>query len=105
MTAAEGFDAFVLARSRRLLRTAYLLTQDHALAEDLVQTALAKAWFAWSRIEGGDPEPYVRKVMVNTYASWWRRRWNGEQLAADRYAGDRVPTVMGPFDEDDSRFR
>jgi len=79
VTAAESFDAFVLARSRKLLRTAYLLTQDHSLAEDLVQTALAKAWFAWSRIEGGDPEPYVRKIMVNTYSTWWRRRWNGEQ--------------------------
>ena len=79
VTAAESFDAFVMARSRKLLRTAYLLTSDHALAEDLVQTALAKAWFAWSRIEGGDPEPYVRKIMVNTYSTWWRRRWNGEQ--------------------------
>lgn len=29
------FDAFVAARSDRLLRTAYLLTRDHALAEDL----------------------------------------------------------------------
>ncbi|MEV6285455.1 SigE family RNA polymerase sigma factor [Kribbella sp. NPDC051770] len=79
MTAAESFDAFVQARSGRLLRTAYLLTQDHALAEDLLQTALAKAWFAWSRIDGGDPEPYVRKILVNTYSTWWRRRWNGEQ--------------------------
>jgi RNA polymerase sigma-70 factor (sigma-E family) len=76
--AAESFDTFVHARSRALLRTAYLLTRDHALAEDLVQTALTKAWFAWSRIEGGDPEPYVRRIMVNTYAAWWRRRWNGE---------------------------
>lgn len=74
---AEQFEAFVAARSRRLLRTAYLLTHDHGLAEDLVQTALAKSWFAWSRIEG-DPEPYVRKVLVNTYSSWWRRRWTGE---------------------------
>ena len=72
-----GFDEFVSARSVGLLRTAYLLTRDHALAEDLVQTALAKVWFAWSQVEG-DPEPYVRKVMVNTYASWWRRKWNGE---------------------------
>lgn len=77
MPATEHFEAFVAARSRRLLRTAYLLTHDHALAEDLVQTALAKSWFAWSRIEG-DPEPYVRKVLVNTYSSWWRRRWTGE---------------------------
>jgi RNA polymerase sigma-70 factor (sigma-E family) len=83
VTSAESFDAFVLARSRGLLRTAYLLTQDVALAEDLVQTALAKAWFAWARIEGGDPEPYVRRILVNTYSSWWRRRWNGEQPRAD----------------------
>ena len=72
-----GFEEFFAARSDGLLRTAYLLTRDRALAEDLLQTALAKAWFAWSRIHG-DPEPYVRKVLVNTYASWWRRKWNGE---------------------------
>lgn len=72
------FDEFVAARSGRLLRTAYLLTRDHGLAEDLLQTALAKAWFSWTRIQG-DPEPYLRKVLVNTYATWWRRRWNGER--------------------------
>lgn len=73
---AESFDAFVAARSHTLLRTAYLLTRDHALTEDLVQTALAKAWFHWSRID--NPEPYVRRIIVTTYSSWWRRRWNGE---------------------------
>ncbi|MEZ5096578.1 MAG: SigE family RNA polymerase sigma factor [Nocardioides sp.] len=77
VTAQVDFDDFVVARSRALLRTAYLLTHDHALAEDLLQASLAKAWFAWKRIDG-NPEPYVRKVLVNTYTSWWRRRWNGE---------------------------
>src|SRR4029079_6386252 len=24
-------------------------------------------------------DPYVRKILVNTYASWWRRKWNGER--------------------------
>ncbi len=72
------FDDFVAARSSALRRTAYLLTGDHALAEDLVQTALAKAWFSWERITDS-PEGYVRKILVNTYASWWRRKWNGEQ--------------------------
>jgi RNA polymerase sigma-70 factor (sigma-E family) len=76
------FDAFVGARSSALLRTAYLLTHDHAAAEDLLQTALTKAWFAWSRIETA-PEAYVRKVLVNTYATWWRRRWNGEHPTGD----------------------
>ncbi|MDN4162441.1 SigE family RNA polymerase sigma factor [Nocardioides abyssi] len=76
------FDGFVAARSTDLLRTAYLLTRDASLAEDLLQTALTKAWFAWSRIEG-NPEAYVRKILVNTFASWWRRRWNGEQPWAE----------------------
>ena len=75
---AEGFNEFVVGRSTRLLRTAYLLTQDWALAEDLLQSSLVKAWSAWSRIEG-DPEPYVRRILVNTHASWWRRRWRHEQ--------------------------
>lgn len=72
------FDDFVATRSAALLRTAYLLTRDHALAEDLLQTALSKAWFAWKRIDT-HPEAYVRRILVTTYASWWRRRWNGEQ--------------------------
>lgn len=75
---SADFDAFVAGRSSALLRTAYLLTRDHALAEDLLQTALTKAWFAWSRIEG-HPEAYVRRILVTTYSTWWRRRWNGEQ--------------------------
>jgi RNA polymerase sigma-70 factor (sigma-E family) len=70
------FEDFVAARSGRLLTTAYLLTHDHGRAEDLLQTSLAKLWLAWSRVE--DPDAYVRKVMVTTYASWWRRKWRGE---------------------------
>ena len=82
VTTNFGFDEFVAARSSGLLRTAYLLTRDHALAEDLVQTALTKAWFAWRRIDG-NPEPYVRRILVNTYASWWRRKWRGEQATEE----------------------
>lgn len=78
--ASVDFDDFVATRSPALLRTAYLLTHDHALAEDLLQTALSKAWFAWRRIDG-HPEAYVRRILVTTYASWWRRKWNGEQAA------------------------
>ena len=76
MAEESEFDGFVLTRSRALLRSAYLLVQDEGLAEDLLQTALTKAWFAWKRIE--DPEAYVRRIMVTTSASWWRRRWNRE---------------------------
>jgi RNA polymerase sigma-70 factor (sigma-E family) len=86
------FDAFVVGRTDRLLRTAYLLTRDHALAEDLLQTALTKAWTAWRRIEA-DPEPYVRKILVNTYATWWRRKWTGErptEVLPERAAANEI---------------
>jgi RNA polymerase sigma-70 factor (sigma-E family) len=80
---AEGFAQFVEARERALQRTAYLLTGDWALAEDLVQTALARAWPRWERItRRDDPEIYVRKVLVNTWTTWSRRRWRGEKPAA-----------------------
>ena len=45
--------------------------------EDLLQTALTKAWFAWTRIDG-DPEPYVRRILVTSSVSWWRQRWTHE---------------------------
>jgi RNA polymerase sigma-70 factor (sigma-E family) len=82
VAAREVFAAFVLHRSDSLLRTAYLLTHDRHLAEDLLQTALAKAWPRWSKIDG-NPEAYVRKIIVNTYATWWRRKWNGESPTED----------------------
>lgn len=81
MAEVAEFDAFVVARSGSLLRTAYLLLGDEQRAEDLLQTALAKAWFAWSRIDW-DPEAYVRRILVTTAASWWRRRWTVETPTA-----------------------
>jgi RNA polymerase sigma-70 factor (sigma-E family) len=74
-----GFDAFVREHGQRLSRAAFLLTGDHHLAEDLVQTALAKVAVRWDRIVArGDPAPYVRTVVVRTAISWRRRRWHGE---------------------------
>ena len=72
-SARVAFDEFVRARTPALARTAYLLTGDAHLAEDLVQTALFNAARAWYRIEG-DPEPYVRRILYNQNVSWWRRR-------------------------------
>ena len=75
----EAFDALVEDRTTSLLRTAYLLTGDWGLAEDLLQTALVKTWFRWDRVREKDAaEAYVRQVMARTYATWWRRKWRGE---------------------------
>ena len=70
-----GFREFVLERGHSLSRIAFLLTGDHHLAEDLVQIALARAAARWHRLAaGGDPEPYIRRIMVNERTTWWRRR-------------------------------
>lgn len=72
-TDEELFHEFVASRGRALARTAYLLTGDHHLAEDLLQTALFQAARNWHRIEG-HPEAYVRRILYNQNISWWRRR-------------------------------
>jgi RNA polymerase sigma-70 factor (sigma-E family) len=79
----DGFREFVAARSPALLRTAWMLTGDPQLAEDLLQTALARAWPHWSRIRDGQPEQYVRKILVRTHAAWRGRRWRGETPTAE----------------------
>lgn len=71
--ARESFEEYVAARRTALLRTAYLLTGQHADAEDLVQMALVKAVPHWRRI-CDDPEPYVRRVLAREATNRWRRR-------------------------------
>jgi RNA polymerase sigma-70 factor (sigma-E family) len=91
---AEGFAQFVEARQRALQRTAWLLTGDWGLAEDLVQTALVRSWPRWERIRRrDDPEIYVRRAMVNSWASWRRRRWWGELPSGDVPDGQAVEDV------------
>ncbi|ACU75522.1 RNA polymerase, sigma-24 subunit, ECF subfamily [Catenulispora acidiphila DSM 44928] len=69
------FQGFVLARRRALMRTAYLLTGDTGRAEDLVQTALAKAYVAWRRVRDvDDPSAYVARILINAHTSEQRRK-------------------------------
>jgi RNA polymerase sigma-70 factor (sigma-E family) len=84
------FEDFVAARGQALQRFGYALTGDWALAEDLLQTALARAYPRWPRAQRDDPDAYVRKIMLNTWASWRRRRWRGEVPAV------MVPDLPGP---------
>jgi len=91
----EGFREFVLAHGAGLLRLAYLLTGDHSTAEDLLQSALLRAYRHWDRVGGADvPETYVRRILVNQRVSLWRRRRVDELPVAEP---DRL--VTGGFDE------
>lgn len=79
-----GFEAFVAARTAALARTAYLLTGDAHLAEDLVQSALLKAAEHWGRIHTS-PEAYVRRTMYHHQVSWWRRRRDVREQTIEGY--------------------
>jgi RNA polymerase sigma-70 factor (sigma-E family) len=71
----EAFEGYVERRHASLLRTAYLLTGDRHTAEDLVQTALARAWSAWTRIrEPAAVDAYVHRTLIHAQRSVWRRR-------------------------------
>jgi RNA polymerase sigma-70 factor (sigma-E family) len=81
-----AFREFVAARSSALLRMAMLLTSNRADAEDLLQAALAKTYLAWDRIQDRAAlDSYVRRAMVNTQISWWRRR------RVEEYPTDELP--------------
>ncbi|RKS69234.1 RNA polymerase sigma-70 factor (sigma-E family) [Motilibacter peucedani] len=84
MDTPEAFDRLLRDRSAALLRTAYLLTGDRHLAEDLLQSALTKTFQRWSTLrDEAAGEAYVRKVMVSIYTRWWQRKWNGERPTAE----------------------
>lgn len=79
-TEAE-YQAFVVARWPRLVRTAYLLTGDRHLAEDLAQTALTRAYQGWHRVRACDnPDAYVHRILVRCNATRFRKHRVAEQL-------------------------
>ncbi|MGW6487106.1 SigE family RNA polymerase sigma factor [Streptomyces sp. NPDC055056] len=79
----DRFQDFVRARWPQLVRTAYLLTGDVHHAEDLTQTALAKAYQSWRRISRADnPEAYVRRMLVTCNSDRFRKRRISESLTA-----------------------
>jgi RNA polymerase sigma-70 factor (sigma-E family) len=75
----HGFEDFAAARAGALFRTAWLLTGDWQLAEDLVQETLAKIYLHWRRVARMDnPAAYARKALVNGHTSHRRLRRNQE---------------------------
>ena len=78
----DEFAAYMAARQPSLLRTAYLLTGDRHTAEDLVQTALAKLYLSWDKVQRRElVDGYVRRILVNEHNSLWRRAWKRREVS------------------------
>jgi RNA polymerase sigma-70 factor (sigma-E family) len=69
----DSFGEFVADALPGLLRFGHVLTGDRREAEDLVQEALARTLRRWRSVRGSDAAPYVRRAMVNTHITRWRR--------------------------------
>ncbi len=91
------FHDYVVARRAALEREAYLLVGDVHLAQDLVQTALARAYTSWRRVRASSaPDAYVRRILVNAHISRLRRRRVAEVLTdapPDTAVSDPVQSV------------
>jgi RNA polymerase sigma-70 factor (sigma-E family) len=94
------FTQFVAARTFALMRVAYALTGNQHAAEDLLQTALAKAMVRWPHIRS-EAEPYVKKILYHDYVSWWRR-WRRHRETPTAHP----PEVLAPGSHaDDTHLR
>jgi RNA polymerase sigma-70 factor (sigma-E family) len=84
-SAPMDFAAWVDDYQRSLLAFAQLVAGDAHTAEDLVQTALAKAYLKWFAIAapGQHPLAYVHRIIVNENASLWRRAWKRRERSTD----------------------
>lgn len=93
MSRDEEFTAYVAGRWTSLVRSAVLLGCRPADAEDLVQTALARCYVAWSAVSiAANRDAYVYRVLVNTHVDSRRRRWWGERPQ------ERLPEQMDSKD-------
>ena len=78
-----SYTAFVRATWTDHLGVARLLTGDADRAEELLQECLVKLYPRWRRVAGrGDPQAYLRRMLVNARVSRWRRS-RREQLVWD----------------------
>jgi RNA polymerase sigma-70 factor (sigma-E family) len=81
VTSAEEFAEFAEVASFQLRRTAFLLCGDWHTAEDLAQTALAKVFVSWPKIERrGAVHAYARRTLVNAFLDDKRLKRAGEIL-------------------------
>lgn len=85
----QEFTEFARARTPALLRSAYLLTGDQHLAQDLVQSALGRTLHAWKRVE--HPEAFTRKTMYHLQVRWWRKRARTRQIDSLAAARASIP--------------
>jgi RNA polymerase sigma-70 factor (sigma-E family) len=97
--AEREYGDYVTARTRGLVRFAYLTCGDWHQAEDAVQAALTKLYLAWPRLQSrGTIDAYVRRIVLRAVIdqrrlSWFRREQSTDALPD--YAGEDPTAPIG----------
>lgn len=98
------FHAYFEARVAVIRRTAYLLCGDWHRAEDIAQTALAKLYVAWPRLNrGGQVDAYTRKIVVRAAIDDSRRWFRRKETAMGALPDIETAAVPGVDDVIDVR--
>jgi RNA polymerase sigma-70 factor (sigma-E family) len=77
----EEFRDFMHGRWPAMVRLAYALTADQGHAEDVAQTAFARAYASWPKVRRtGNPDAYVRRIVINENLNRFRKQRVAERL-------------------------
>ena len=100
------FEEFYRTTWAHLFRVAYGVAGDRSLAEDALQSAYAKAYAGWSRVQAAErPEAYVCRMAVNEVLTVLRRPWFRAERSTDDPQPGATPSHEGETVERDAVWR
>lgn len=81
---APAYEEYAASAWPALYRSSYLLTGNHADAEDLAQQTLLQAYRSWAKVSRADqPAAYVRRMQTNLFISQRRPQGRRMELLTD----------------------
>ncbi|MCW2672292.1 MAG: sigE 11 [Frankiales bacterium] len=102
-----AYEEVVRREATKLLRIAIVITRDHGLAEDALQSAFTQLYVHWGRYVRADrPDMYLRRMTVNAALKTLQRasaevtvpttpdRASGESVAETVIATDAVERLL-----------
>jgi RNA polymerase sigma-70 factor (ECF subfamily) len=94
---AAAYESLVRRHQETAFRTAYVITGDASEAEDAVQDAFVKAYYALGRFRRGAPfRPWLLRIVANEArnrrSASGRRATLSVRAALDRPSGDAAPS-------------
>jgi len=96
----DSFTEFFSASCQRVVGLVALVTGEVAGAEDATQEAFARAYASWGRVRrAGNPDAYVRRIVINEHRSRFRKHRVAEELRADLATEPMGGQQQGPEEQ------